>query len=79
VASGREPKFHDGHRRHYGEGTATSSNDLAQVLSQLGQALQSNNIAAAQQSYTTLLQDFQQYGTRGAANVPAGSAVSFSA
>jgi len=30
------------------------------VFSQLGQALQSSNISAAQQSYTTLLQEFQQ-------------------
>ena len=44
----------------YADGSAANTNGIAQVLTQLGQALQSSNISAAQQSYTTLLQEFQQ-------------------
>jgi hypothetical protein len=42
--------------------SGASPTDLAQVFSQLGQTLHSGDISAAQQSYATLLQDFQQSG-----------------
>lgn len=46
----------------YAEDSAAGTNGIAQVLSQLGQALQSSNISAAQQSYATLLEEFQNSG-----------------
>jgi outer membrane protein assembly factor BamD (BamD/ComL family) len=35
--------------------------DVSQLFDQLGQALQSGNVASAQQAYRTLQQDFQQF------------------
>ncbi len=67
--AGSGPTIHPHRHPRHGEDSATSPNGIAQVLSQLGQALQSNNLSAAQQSYTTLLQDFQQPGTVSAPNV----------
>ncbi len=46
----------------YAEDPSANTNGIAQVFSQLGRALQSSNISAAQQSYATLLQEFQQAG-----------------
>ena len=59
------------HRNHHLESAATAQNGIAQVFSQLGQALQSGNIASAQQSYASLLQDFQQYISSSAAGTSA--------
>lgn len=45
-----------------------STNSLDQTILQLSQALQTGNLATAQQSYTSLLQEFQQSGALGANN-----------
>ena len=49
---------HHHHRHHGGEG----GGGISQLFNQLGQALQSGNLSAAQQAYNSLLQDFQQLG-----------------
>lgn len=41
-------------------GTSTSASPIAQEFNQLAQDLQSGNLAAAQQDYTKIQQDFQQ-------------------
>jgi len=40
--------------------SSTTSNPAAQAFTALGQALQSSNLVAAQQAYSSLQQDFQQ-------------------
>jgi len=50
---------HHHHRMH--SGGANASSTVSQIFSQLGQALQSGNLSAAQQAYTTLQQDFTQF------------------
>jgi len=50
------------HHHHHHHGGGSGSNQIAQLLNQLGQDLQSNNISGAQQVYATLQQDFQQLG-----------------
>jgi hypothetical protein len=47
-------------------GRAAQQNPLAQLFSDLGQALQSGNLSAAQQAYTTLQQDFQSTSSNSA-------------
>jgi outer membrane protein assembly factor BamD (BamD/ComL family) len=50
-----------GHHHHHGQNSsAAQQNPIAQLFSELGQALQAGNLSAAQQAYTTLQQDFQQ-------------------
>jgi hypothetical protein len=53
------------HHHHHAESSQTSDasqqNGIASLLSQLGQELQSGNVNLAQQTYTTLQQDFQQF------------------
>jgi outer membrane protein assembly factor BamD (BamD/ComL family) len=49
---------HHHHRNHSGGG---QDNGISQVLSQLGQDLQSGDVASAQKAYSTLQQDLQQY------------------
>ena len=51
-------RMHNHHCHHIG-GSGTSA--INQLLNQLGQSLQSGNLTAAQQAYSTLLQDFQQF------------------
>lgn len=46
------------HHRHAGGG---QDNGISQVLAQLGQELQSGDLASAQKAYSTLQQDLQQY------------------
>jgi|SRR5450432_8855 len=62
---GSGPAIHPHRHARHGEDSGSSANGIAQVLSQLGQALQSNNISAAQQSYSTLLEEFQAAGGTG--------------
>jgi outer membrane protein assembly factor BamD (BamD/ComL family) len=59
---------HHHHHHHGGSSSTNGSNAVSQLFSQLGQALQSGNLSAAQQAYATMQQDFQQY-----AQVSAGS------
>lgn len=49
-----------GHHHHHG-GSGSDANTISQIVDQLGQALQSGNLTAAQQAYTTLQQDLQQF------------------
>jgi soluble cytochrome b562 len=60
---------HHGRHHHHGGGSESSSagsgeqsDSIAQAFGVLGQALQSGNLTAAQQAYSTLQQDFQQFG-----------------
>jgi hypothetical protein len=70
---------HSGHHRHHGGG---GSSAISQALNQLGQALQSGSLTSAQQAYTTLQQDFQQFsqnlGTQ-AQTQPVSTSISVSA
>jgi outer membrane protein assembly factor BamD (BamD/ComL family) len=55
-----------GGHHHHGHGQSSSASDqnpLAQLFAELGQALQSGNLSAAQQAYSTLQQDFQSGST----------------
>jgi|SRR5271156_2001065 len=55
------------HHSHTQDSSASSQqNPLAQLFSELGQALQSGNLSAAQQAYTSLSQDFQSASGTGA-------------
>src|SRR5271157_3625832 len=47
------------HHHHGGGGSGASA--ISQLLSQLGQALQSGSLSVAQQAYRTLQQDFLQF------------------
>ncbi len=49
-----------GHHHHH-HGGGGGANAFSQSLQQLGQALQSGNLTAAQQAYSTLQQEFQQF------------------
>jgi len=53
------------HRSSHGLGA--TEQDASQLFSQLGQALQAGNIAAAQRSYGSLTKDFQQLSSGGGA------------
>jgi outer membrane protein assembly factor BamD (BamD/ComL family) len=56
------------HHHHHRAGSSQSggSNPLSQLFQQLGQALQSGNLSAAQQAYSALAQDLPQFGQSGA-------------
>ena len=50
---------------HHGSGGASSSNQqnpINQLFSELGQDLQSGNVSAAQDAYSSMQQDFAQFG-----------------
>jgi|HubBroStandDraft_6_1064221.scaffolds.fasta_scaffold01856_13 outer membrane protein assembly factor BamD (BamD/ComL family) len=74
-----------GHRRHPHRDSDSSSNssnsEISQLFQQLGQDLQSNNLAGAQQAYNSLLQDFQSATTNSSTAPQLGStsAISLSA
>jgi len=62
------------HRMGGGEsGSNNGSSQVSQLFSELGQELQSGNVSAAQQAYSSLLQDLPQLG---APSVPGGSSQS---
>jgi hypothetical protein len=70
-------RVHHGHHRH---GGGHGGSELTQLLEQLGQDLQSSNLAAAQQAYSTLVQDFPQIGqNNGVASTGQSSSVSVNA
>ena len=54
------------HHSHAQDSSGAQQNPIAQLFSELGQALQSGNLSAAQQAYTTLQQDFQSASSNGA-------------
>ena len=49
-----------GHHHHHGGGDNDES-EMTQLFDQLGQALQSGDLSTAQQVFSTLQQDFQQF------------------
>jgi len=49
-----------GHHHHHGGGDNDES-EIGQLFDQLGQALQSGDLSTAQQVFSTLQQDFQQF------------------
>ena len=51
---------HHGH--HGGGGSSSGGSQITQLLNQLGQSLQSGDVSSAQQAYSTLLENFQQFG-----------------
>ena len=52
----------EGHHHHHGGGGGGSGADaISQMMSQLGQDLQSGNLTSAQQTYSSLQQEFQQF------------------
>jgi outer membrane protein assembly factor BamD (BamD/ComL family) len=54
------PTHHHGH--HSASSSSSGDSQITQLLSQLGQSLRSGDVSSAQQAYSTLLQDFQQFG-----------------
>ena len=59
--------FHHHHHSSGGSGSGNSSsqNSLLQDLNQLGQSLTSSNLSSAQQAYSTLQQQLQQFALGG--------------
>ena len=57
-AQGNQAQTAQGHHHHHGGGSGSST--LSQLFEQLGQALQSGNLSTAQQTVSTLQQDFLQ-------------------
>ncbi len=55
----QDAQAHGGHHHHGDSSSGSQQNPLSELVSELGQALQSGNLSAAQQAYTTLQQDFQ--------------------
>jgi hypothetical protein len=73
----QQPHHH--HRMHSG-GDSSASSATSQLMTQLGQDLQSGNLTSAQQAYTTLQQDLQQYAlSNGALDGVSASAVNATA
>ena len=65
------------HHHHHASESQDSRSAVSQSLAQLGQDLQKGDLASAQQAYTTLQQDLQQYAlSNGARNGVAASGVS---
>lgn len=50
------------HHHHHSSDNSSGGSEISQLFSQLGTALQSGNLSAAQQAYSTMLQNFQQVG-----------------
>jgi uncharacterized membrane protein YccC len=68
------------HHHHHSGGSSDASSQMSQILAQLGQDLQSGDLTTAQQAYTTLQQDLQQYAlANGALSGPSNSTVSATA
>jgi len=49
------------HKHQMHSGSPNASGTVSQIFSQLGQAIQTGNLSAAQQAYTTLQQDLAQF------------------
>ena len=75
------------HHHHGGESSQSSSeqNALSTLFGQLGQQLQAGNLSGAQQAYSTMQQDFQQFAlnnsssSSGAPSAASGASLSVSA
>jgi outer membrane protein assembly factor BamD (BamD/ComL family) len=68
---------HHHHRHSESDSSQSPSNPtpFSTLFGQLGQSLQAGNLAAAQQAYASLQQDFQQFGL-GASATPASNSAS---
>jgi hypothetical protein len=68
------------HHHHNSQSDSSSDSATSQLFSQLGTALQSGNLSAAQQAYSSMLQQFQQFAAAGVSGSTTGaSALSVSA
>lgn len=56
---------HHGHHHGHGSDSGNGGGEIAQLMGQLGQALESGNLGAAQQAYTSLSQDWTNHGQNG--------------
>ncbi|MGO9405089.1 MAG: hypothetical protein ACLPVW_16625 [Terriglobales bacterium] len=65
--SGKGHHLHNHHIHAGGSGDSSSQNPLLQDLNELGQSLTSGNLSGAQQAYSTLQQEFQQFAFGGGA------------
>jgi len=73
---------HAHHHHHHSADDNASSNGqtpVSTLFDQLGQSLQSGNLAAAQQAYSSLQQDFRQFALPLSANAASASNLSVSA
>ena len=71
---------HHHHHHHGGSSNSGGGSEISQLFSQLGSALQSGNLSTAQQAYSAMLQQFQQYGAAGVTASQSGaSALSINA
>ncbi|HEY2108683.1 MAG TPA: hypothetical protein VGH17_02210 [Candidatus Acidoferrales bacterium] len=68
-AQSQAPAQGGGHDHHHAFSGQSATSPLAQLFSQLGQALQTGNLSSAQQAYSTLQQDFQQFASAGGSSV----------
>lgn len=69
---------HGHHHHHHGGGGGGQENPIDQLFSQLGQDLQSGNLSAAQQDFTSLQQQFQQMGLNSLQPSPEAGATALS-
>lgn len=71
------------HHHHHGGGDESSNssqqNPISQLFSELGQDLQSGNLSGAQQAYSSIQQDFSQFGLGTSSGSSATSSVSATA
>jgi len=66
--------YHHQHHHHAESGGGNSEEGaISQLFNELGQALQSGNLSSAQQTYNSLLEDFQQTGGEGSGQPSAQS------
>jgi outer membrane protein assembly factor BamD (BamD/ComL family) len=64
----------EGHHHHHSSGGGGEGQSaISQLMSQLGQALQSGNLSSAQQAYSTLQQEFQQFTQNSSVTTPSSS------
>ncbi len=65
----------EGHHHHHssGGGGEGGQSAVSQLMTQLGQALQSGNLSSAQQAYSTLQQEFQQFTQNSSVTTPSSS------
>ena len=67
---------HAHHHHHHSDGSSQSSseqNAISTLFGQLGQSLQSGNLTAAQQAYSSLQQDLQLFGAGNSTSSSASS------
>jgi hypothetical protein len=68
------------HHHHHGSGESSQSsseqNAASTLFGQLGQQLQAGNLSGAQQAYSTMQQDFQQFALNNSSSSGAPSAAS---